>query len=246
MKNGSLFTEISSEEWGAILSIIFATLSFILYHFISSKFVSERVNRNSLTTSNNTQVILYQRLVGVFFLGVFPLLSLFFTGFLKIQSMGIDLSSISTTIFWTSVFFIPIVLVNFFNSRSSYNLSMYPQIRCTKWTPGLLFVSGLTWMFYLFAYELLFRGILLMSIVDILGIPVAIAVNVSMYSLAHLPKGAMEALGALPFGILLCVVTIITGTIWFAFLVHVILALSNEWLSIYHHPEMKVVKSTKL
>jgi uncharacterized protein len=43
----------------------------------------------------------------------------------------------------------------------------------------------------------------------------------------------------LPLGIVLGIVTVQTGNIWVAFVVHVVLALSNEWFSLKAHPEMK-------
>jgi membrane protease YdiL (CAAX protease family) len=119
-------------------------------------------------------------------------------------------------------------------------LSRYPQIRVKKWTLSLLILSGISWMVYLFAYEYLLRGVFLYSCAEELGIIAAIIINVSIYSLVHLPKGAKETIGAIPMGILLCILTLHFGTIWAAFWIHCSLALSNEWFSIRYHPEMKI------
>ncbi|MBK7407616.1 MAG: CPBP family intramembrane metalloprotease [Saprospirales bacterium] len=71
----------------------------------------------------------------------------------------------------------------------------------------------------------------------------ALAVNVAIYSIAHIPKGIGEALGAIPFGIIVCLAAAATGNIWFPFLVHCVLALSNDWFSLYFNPEMHLKKA---
>lgn len=93
--------------------------------------------------------------------------------------------------------------------------------------------SALSWIAYLFSYEVLFRGLLLFSAREAIGYWPAIILNTGIYSLVHYPKGIKETLGAVPFGIIICVLTFKTGNMLIAFFTHTILALSNEWLSIH-------------
>jgi membrane protease YdiL (CAAX protease family) len=93
---------------------------------------------------------------------------------------------------------------------------------------------------YLLGYEIMFRGFLLFSCLNEMNILSAIAINISIYALIHIPKGFKEVAGSLPLGILLCLMTIYTGTIWAAFMTHGILALSNEWFSLKYHPEISI------
>jgi membrane protease YdiL (CAAX protease family) len=69
----------------------------------------------------------------------------------------------------------------------------------------------------------------------------AIAVNVAVYSFVHLPKGKKETIGAIPLGFILCFLTLNTRNIWAAYWIHVVLALSNEWISLAIHPDMEVL-----
>ncbi|GAI37228.1 unnamed protein product, partial [marine sediment metagenome] len=78
--------------------------------------------------------------------------------------------------------------------------------------------------------------------VHVIGVWPAIAVNTSIYACTHIPKGFKEAIGAIPFGIILCIITLITGNIWVAFFIHVLLALSNDYFALYHNPEMKIIR----
>ena len=67
-------------------------------------------------------------------------------------------------------------------------------------------------------------------------------VNTIIYSLAHVPKGNREALAAIPFGIILCYLTIKTETIWIAVFVHLALALSNDYFALAESKTMLVKK----
>ncbi len=119
---------------------------------------------------------------------------------------------------------------------------MYPQMRVNKWTIRMLIISALSWMVYLAAYEFMFRGFFLFAIYETLGTTAAIVITTSIYSLVHVPKGAKEAVGAIPLGILLGYLSLITGNILIAYVVHVSMALTNEWFSLRAHPDMKIFK----
>ncbi|MFN8134788.1 MAG: CPBP family intramembrane glutamic endopeptidase [Bacteroidales bacterium] len=68
----------------------------------------------------------------------------------------------------------------------------------------------------------------------------AIALNTAIYMLVHIPKGIKETLGAIPLGVLLCYLTVQTGSIWIAVMVHIVMALSNEWKAAARAPGMFV------
>ena len=122
------------------------------------------------------------------------------------------------------------------------NLLNYPQIRAKVWTKKMLFINALGWFLYLFGYEFLFRGILLIPLVEALGMWPAIAINIALYSATHIPKGLDETLGAIPLGFVLCLLTISSGTIWIAFIVHVVMAWTNTFTALKFHPDMRIQK----
>jgi membrane protease YdiL (CAAX protease family) len=98
--------------------------------------------------------------------------------------------------------------------------------------------NALGWTLYLIGYEFLFRGILLFPLVSEIGVWPAIAINTAMYSATHIPKGLNEAVGAVPLGIVLCLLTLMTGTLWIAIVVHIVMAWANSFSSVFHHPDM--------
>jgi membrane protease YdiL (CAAX protease family) len=58
-------------------------------------------------------------------------------------------------------------------------------------------------------------------------------------SLSHIPKGLKETIAALPGSVLFGYVTLGTGSIWPAVIVHSAMAISNSWFSFRAHPEMQ-------
>lgn len=222
----------------AFWSVSTFTVVFLGYHFLTNSNVKENNPDTDPGMPPNTSRVLYQRLLGVLLFGLIPLIVLVLMFRFPIQAYGINFLNFSSTLFWVGVITPIILLLNYINAPKPSNLAMYPQIRSKNWGNHLLFVSSLSWISYLLAYEFMFRGFLLFSFYHAWGSELAIAVNTSLYALAHLPKGMKETLGAIPLGIVLCILTLSTGNIWAAVLIHIIMALSNEWMSIYRHPQM--------
>jgi membrane protease YdiL (CAAX protease family) len=138
-----------------------------------------------------------------------------------------------------------LAVVSFFASRSSKNLREFPQISDRKWTSGLVFQNVLSWIVYLIAYEFLFRGLLLFPLVPVIGFWPAAVIGTVLYSLSHYPKSFREALGAIPFGIILAYLAWETQSVWPCFFIHVCMAVSNSLFSLYYHPDIQIVKSGK-
>lgn len=184
-----------------------------------------------------------QRLAGLVLMGLLPFfLAWFFFG-RDSGYLGWNFGNMDLVWRWFLVASVIILPLGFLGARGQANLSMYPQMRVQEWSPKLLLWSSLTWMLYLLGYETLFRGILFFPVLDHFGLIPAIALNVSIYSLAHIPKGRRETIGAIPAGIIFCMGSYYTGNIWFPFLAHSLMALSNEWFSIYLNPEMRLVRN---
>ena len=117
------------------------------------------------------------------------------------------------------------------------------QIRARIWTHKTVLLNIVGWALYLFGYEFLFRGILLFPLAETLGVWPAIAVNIALYSTTHIPKGMQETIGAIPFGLVLSLLTLASGNIWIAFVVHLAMALTNSFTSLKYHPQMQFKKT---
>ena len=186
--------------------------------------------------------------VGFISMGLLPLLILLFInpnsglGYygLNLRSDTLMFNLIVTI--GMAAFLIPLVA---YSARKPKNLVNYPQIRAKNWESKTFWLNLFGWAVYLLGYELLFRGLLLFPLVDAYGIWLAIAVNVALYSATHIPKGLDETLGAAPLGFVLCLLTLMAGNIWIAFLVHVAMAWTNSLTALKHHPEIHYYKWQK-
>jgi membrane protease YdiL (CAAX protease family) len=222
------------------ISALSATIGYAIYMHLASSEIIKKIF--SPQPDDNTIPVLYTRFNGMIIFGLIPFLVIYQSTDIPFSLLGFS-GFTRESLLWITVFLVVIVPVNFLNSKSAENLKMYPQIRKKEWSKGLMLLSALSWVLYLFAYEFLFRGVLLFSSLELLGYWPAILLNAGIYSLAHYPKGPKETYGAIPWGIVMSVLSIKTGSIWIAFFGHVILALSNEWYSLWFHETIRLKRA---
>ncbi|HLN53292.1 MAG TPA: CPBP family intramembrane glutamic endopeptidase [Lentimicrobium sp.] len=216
-----------------------ATLGFLLFYFFTfTSFVTGKLQWQLGEPGH----VVYQRLTGLLIFGVLPVILILFSNSL-FQEFGLKTPTLSTGL-WALLLMTLIILINYFNASSPQNLAMYPQIRRNEWSYSLLATSALSWLSYILAYEFLFRGYLLFSSIQVIGLWPAIILNTIIYSLVHFHKGIKEMVGSLPFGIILCYLCYLTGSIWIAVIAHSTMVLSNEWFSIQKNPAI-VIKTTR-
>jgi membrane protease YdiL (CAAX protease family) len=230
------------EEAEFFFCMLMIAFGFMGYYFISKSEKQKKIFQNYFGEEKNKITwVLFERLLGVFFFGILPLTLIFILGNNCLCQYGLSTNHGSLSIYWILGLSPVLIIMNYINCSKPDNLAMYPQIRKAEWNILLLILSAFSWSAYLLAYEFMFRGYLLFVSLRYLGTWPAIALNVAIYALVHVPKGYKEAIGAVPLGIVLGMATVETGNILAAFIVHVVLALSNEWLSIRANPEMKFV-----
>jgi len=242
-------TEEISFDWNptqaeAVVAIILLTVVFVTYWFLSeSTKIHQRIKKIWQEPASSVALVVYQKLMGVLLLGIIPFLVAMAFFPYRITEYGLGFENTTTSLAWIFGIAAIVIPLNMRAAKRPENLDYYPMMRVERWTAKLVAINSMATLSYLFSYELLFRGILLVSCVDNLGVWPAIAINIALYSTTHLPKGPAETIGAIPFGLLMCYITLTTGTIWVAVFVHVILSLSNDYFAVYYHPKMKFIRS---
>jgi membrane protease YdiL (CAAX protease family) len=81
---------------------------------------------------------------------------------------------------------------------------------------------------FLIVYEFFFRGVLLQALLGVVNMEWAIAINIILYAIAHAFSNKKELIGSIPFGLLLCLVTIKLQSVWPAIIIHLALSFSYE------------------
>ena len=231
-------------DFQTFFTILISIGFFTIYWFI---FKSEKIKKSFYSKYEFDKAasrhILFTKYAGFVLMGIFPIvLALLFLPHLGLKDYGLTIirTTTLTSIAWILGINALIVPVSMMSAKQPKNLINYPQIRTKVWTKKLIIHNALGWAFYLFGYELLFRGVLLIPLVESMGLWPAIAVNIALYSATHIPKGMDETIGAAILGLVLCLLTVSTGTIWIAFLVHLAMAWTNTFTSLKYNPEMTV------
>jgi membrane protease YdiL (CAAX protease family) len=226
-------------------AILWFVIGFGSYYFLShSKSCTTRFANLCKYLERQGNQVLLQRLLGFLFLGVGSALLIVVWPELRLNQFGLNLHFRSLPPWWLWLIIPTILIMGYFAAQKPGNLEHYPQIRAKIWTPRMVLISSASWLLFLAGYEFLFRGLVLFASLDLMEPFPAIAVNCALYAFAHFYKGPGETFGAIPVGIILCYITLITGNIWSAVLIHSLMALSNEWFSLRAHPEMKISRAS--
>ena len=230
-------------ELASVLILGLFIVGFLFYFFVShSKSVHGRFLAKYGEDKTLVYWIIFQKVAGFLFLGLIPAIVVTMVLGTRLADYGVSFQNMLESLFWILGFTIVIILMNLFAAKKTDSLKMYPQIRLKEWTWNTAILSSTGWILYLVGYEFMFRGLFLFTFVPIIGIWPAIVLNVTFYVLVHVPKGLKESIGSIPLGVILCILTLKTGTIWIALFVHIGLALSNQFFSLKYHPEINLVK----
>ncbi len=181
-----------------------------------------------------------EKFTGFVTMMLLPLTVLPFLNDFDTTALGLEFTNVPLTLMWWGILGGLVLIVNLIRAGKPANYALYPQIRSPLWSISLLAYYLFGWALYLLGYEFLFRGVLFFSGIEILPLWLNITINCILYALAHLPKGKLEIIASLPFGVVLCLVSWHTGNFWAAWLIHLTLAVSNSLVAIKANPAMTV------
>lgn len=136
----------------------------------------------------------------------------------------------------TAVLSVVVFAFGYCNPAHARGNSPYPQMRVETWSIGLWSFNAASLGLYLLAYEFMYRGLLFFPMLEY-GVGLTIAVNTLVYMATHLHKGITEAVAAVPFGVVLCLLTLETASVLPAFLLHWLLAAGNSLGAIVKGPD---------
>jgi membrane protease YdiL (CAAX protease family) len=229
----------------SFLPIILALVFFIIYWFISqsSKITKYYYTKYSFDDASYKHIF-FTKIAGFILMGVIPvIICLCFLDSISLADYGLTIISETTlfSIVWIFGLMIIVVPITYISAKKPKNWVNYPQVRSKIWNKKMLYMEAIGWFLYLFGYEFLFRGVLLIPLINPIGVWPAIAVNIALYSATHIPKGLDETVGAIPLGLVLCILTLMSGTIWIAFFVHVAMAWTNTFTALKYNPETNYI-----
>lgn len=225
-----------------IASYILFVVGFAFYFWLlySRKKVEIYFQKKVGVSKANIFYVGLEKFAGFILMLLLPMVVLHLLGLYNAESLGISFTHPQKVLIAWGVFGGIVLIVNIIRAGKPKNYMLYPQIREQTWSLSLLGYYVLGWAIYLLGYEFLFRGILFFSGIEFLPLWLNITINCILYAVAHLPKGRLEIIASLPFGVVLCLVSYYTGNFWAAWLIHLTLALSNSLIAIKANPLMQV------
>ncbi|MCU0378168.1 MAG: CPBP family intramembrane metalloprotease [Bacteroidales bacterium] len=235
-------TEIP-EASNAVLAIILTVGGYYSYYFTAW---SEPVKTwfTKKYEISEIPLFLFRKGLGFIFLGVIP--GALFLFLLDIEQVKYKIPVLSSYpwILFPLIFFL-VIMTSYISARRPEVKSVIPQMRLAAWGTREIAASAAGWAIYLFAYEFILRGLLLFAFVSSYGITAAIIINVALYSAFHLPNGRSETIAAIPFGLILCFVSLSSGSFMTAFLLHYAFAVSTEMFSVHFNEQMRFTIKTE-
>lgn len=211
---------------GALASLLaLTTIGYVLYHFWAKALQRE--------TPGAPRSVIVGRLAGALLLGV-PSLIWAALAAPQLLSLWRLPSGVAIAVcLGTLGVLLPILWLA---AGGEAHQSHYPQIRATRWTPGLVLFEGFSWGLYLVAYEWAFRGLLVCALASVIGLWPALLVGTSLYVLAHLEKGLGECLACVPMGLGFGILAWWSQSLWAPILLHLALALAGNLFAVARDP----------
>lgn len=207
-------------------TISYYFISYLL--FFALLWLSKEENGNRLVDKNglisNPRILIVLHIGGIILFGVLPFLSNH-----PSSSVLYDRSALRSLPAWITLLLMILLILR------------VPRIAKTKFREvesiahvhsslSTVFIIVYFFMRILFicAYETWFRGYLLKDCITSFGEPLAVLLNVSLYTLLHVVNGKDEVLACIPFGLLLCSLCIWQGEAWPAIVIHLALTIPYE------------------
>ncbi len=236
-------------ELRVFLPVLLTIFSFILYWFTSkSEYLKTYFYKKYNFDRASVRHITFNRILGFVSMGIIPLIvCMIFLPEYSLSDFGLTFrtDTLLFSIMWSFILSLIVIPLAYISAKKPRNLMNYPMIRARVWNRTTVVVNALGWALYLFGYEILFRGILLFPLVEHLGVWTAIAINIALYSATHIPKGLDETVGALPLGVVFCLVTLASGTIWIALIAHTAMAWTNSFTALKFHSDIHYKRTLK-
>jgi len=207
-------------------------ISFLSYFIISYIYKILNVNNieKSLLTEKGLLLINLKHILGIALFGIiFFLLFPDFRGLIT----TIEVPNLNILLVFTVV-----VIVSAFISYYSAKNNLKNKTEKSRYHADQGWIYFSIRIVFLFAYEFFFRGVLFFSLLEENDILIAILVCTSLYLLIHAFDSRNEIIGAIPFGIILCLFSYFTNSIWPAFIIHITLSGVYE-VSIFNQLTLK-------
>lgn len=212
---------------------MFIGVSFATYFIVSLVYKKLGVTnlQTALISANGLRLINLKHLLGIVLFGILSYISI---PELKYLVCTIEVPRLYLLILFLLVFFLT-AFVSYFGVQKEKSIH---SIQINHYSFSYAWAYFIIRFTFLLCYEFFFRGVLLFMFLDFSSLPLAIFYSTILYVLIHIFDSKKEILGAIPFGIILCLFTYFTNSVWYAFLIHMALSAVYE-ISVFYYLTLK-------
>ena len=212
------------------------TISFIVYFIISYAYKILKIQNveEALLTSRGLLLINLKHILGIL---LFGLIFYLITPEYRFLINSFEIPNLNILLLLLGVVFISALLAFTLVKKNLKN-----KAEISQYSHNQGWIYFIIRIVFLISYEFFFRGVLFFFFIEINGLILAIIISTSLYVLIHIFDSKAEILGAIPFGIVLCLFSYFTNNIWAAFIIHSTLSGVYE-VSMFNNLTLKTHKS---
>jgi len=210
--------------------------SFIIYFIISYAYKVLKIQNveGALITKGGLLLINLKHLLGIL---LFGLIFYLITPEYRFLINSFEIPKLNL-----SLLLILVVLVSALLAFTLVKKNLKNKAEISQYSHNQGWIYFIIRIVFLISYEFFFRGVLLFFFIENNGLILAIIISTSLYVLIHIFDTKAEILGAIPFGIVLCLFSYFTNNIWAVFIIHGTLSGVYE-VSMFNRLTLKTHKS---
>ena len=214
-----------------IIWILIST-SFITYFIVSMVYKKLGIHnlQSALMVNNGLRLLNLKHGLGIILFGI-----VFYTILPELRYLIHNIEI--PRLFLLLLFFITLFLSAYL-SRVSVKKQLSKIERASCYNLSNASVYFMIRFVFLLCYEFFFRGVLLFKFLENNSLFLAIFYSTILYVLIHIFDSRKEIIGAIPFGIVLCLFAYYTNSVWYVFIVHMALSAVYE-ISLFYHLTIK-------
>jgi membrane protease YdiL (CAAX protease family) len=218
----------NSEIIWTLIGIIFST--YFIVSFVFNKLGIQNLHK-ALISANGLRLLNLKHLLGIVLFGVFSYIMM---PEFRVLIETIEIAKLVVLI----AFFLILFLSAFVSYLSIQKREEIHKVHISHYSFSNAWMYFIIRFTFLLCYEFFFRGVLLFKFLNETSLFLAIFYSTTFYVLIHIFDSKKEIIGAIPFGIVLCLFTYYTNSVWYAFLIH--LALSSVYeISMFYYLTLK-------
>jgi membrane protease YdiL (CAAX protease family) len=216
----------------SIIIWVLISISFVTYFIVSMVYKKLGIHnlQSALLATNGLRLLNLKHVLGIILFGI-----IYYTIFPEFKFL---VEVIEIPRLYVLLPFFVIVFLCAYISDSTIKKQTFKRTFVSGYNLSNAWTYFIIRFVFLLCYEFFFRGVLLFQFLEITSLFSAIVYSTILYVLIHIFDSRKEILGAIPFGIVLCLFTYFTNSIWCAFIIHISLSAVYE-ISMFYYLTLK-------